>query len=464
MLFNSYEFIFYFAPVVIGGYFLLGRLCRDSVLSNIWLVVASVFFYGYWKTQYAPLLIFSIAVNYFISGAILRAKRSGATGKGYLILGLAFDAGLLGYFKYTDFLLLNLNRLGAHFDLFNIALPLGVSFFTITQSAYLIDCYKGDVMSRSFSRYALFVTFFPHLLAGPILYHRDMMRQFADSKLRRVNWDNLASGLFLFVVGLAKKVLIADKFVLFVQSGFANAGELSFRAAWAVALAYTFQLYFDFSGYSDMASGLARMLNIEIPINFNAPYRAASIIEFWRRWHMSLGTWVKNYLYIPMGGANGGERRKLRNLFLSMLIVGLWHGAGWTFVFWGGTHGIMLAVNHWWRRRGFRMPRVFAWLLTFGCVTIAWVFFRAPNFKVAWQIVSGMFGFHGWGGMGLGALAAPPHYIFLLALGLILLCPPSHELVKRAKFSYSLALVLAALFGYMIMGLSSVTEFLYFQF
>lgn len=246
MLFNSYEFIFYFAPVVIGGYFLLGRLCRDSELSNIWLVAASVFFYGYWKAQYVPLLIFSIAVNYFVGGAILRAKKLGATGKRYLVLGLIFDAGLLGYFKYTDFFLLELNRLGAHFDLLNIALPLGVSFFTITQSAYLIDCYKGDVTSRSFARYALFVTFFPHLLAGPILYHRDMMRQFAEAKLRCVNWDNLASGLFLFVVGLAKKVLIADRFVLFVQSGFANAGELSFRAAWAVALAYTFQLYFDF--------------------------------------------------------------------------------------------------------------------------------------------------------------------------------------------------------------------------
>lgn len=465
MLFNSYEFIFYYAPIVIGGYFLFGR---RGEMANWWLVFASLFFYGYWKVEYLPILLASIAMNYYVSGKILKCARSECNNaKRWLIFGLLCNVGLLGYFKYTDFFLANLNLLGAHFELLHIMLPIGISFFTITQSAYLVDCYRGIVESHSFLRYMLFVTFFPHLLAGPILYHKDIMRQFGNEFLRRVNWENMAGGFALFVIGLAKKVLVADIFVNAVQAGFSNPQDLNLISAWVCAIGYTFQLYFDFSGYSDMAMGLSRMMNIEIPVNFYAPYRATNIIEFWHRWHMSLGTWVKNYLYIPMGGNRNGQLGKMKNLLVSMLIVGFWHGAGWNFVFWGGMHGVMLVINHWWRMRGYNLNKYIAGVLTFIGVTVAWVFFRADSFSLAMQMLAGMCGMHGlaWHLSDI-SIAGNSFKIVKLIIPAILVfgCPASLDIVHKLKPTWSVAIILSVLFGYTVTRLLSVTEFLYFQF
>lgn len=528
MLFNSYEFIFLYLPVVLVGYFCLGR-ARRSELANVWLVAASLAFYGYWDARYLPLLVGSIAVNYVLSGRIIAARAAvkaataerraakkalkalaasvdgqapaataetadaerrmaaaeqaelahGRVAKYWFLAGAAFNVALLGFFKYTDFLLENLNYLGADFSLLHIVLPLGISFFTITQLAYLIDCNRGEVTEERHRAgdYALFVSFFPHLLAGPILYHRDMLGQFADAGRRRVNWENMSRGLSLFILGLGKKVLIADALAPYATASFAAPGELSMLEAWAAALCYTLQLFFDFSGYSDMAVGIARMLNIKIPFNFDSPYRAYGVADFWRRWHMSLGAWVKNYLYIPLGGNRAGFSCKLRNLMLSMGIVGLWHGAGWTFIAWGVMHGVGLVADSVWRRYHLPMWRPLGYVLTFVFVMIAWVFFRAASLGDALTILTAMFtgellvpqkvaDLAQHAGVVLPALtawAAPKKYL-LLAVLMVALLPSSQSLVERLRPRPIYAVALAALLLLSIVSLTRVSEFLYFQF
>ena len=300
MLFNSYEFIFLFLPIVLAIYFFLGNKLNKS--ANIWLMFASLFFYGYWDIHYLPLLMGSIAINFIIAGQIIKSRQNDNLLKSKLLFlaGLIFNIGLLGYYKYLDFFLKNLNRLGADFELMNLILPLGISFFTITQLLYLFDCHEGLVKDHKLANYALFVSFFPHLMAGPILYHRQMMKQFNNSKLRKLNWSNISAGLSLFVIGLMKKVLIADELSPYVGMGFSNAAGLDCFTAWLTAISYMLQLYFDFSGYSDMAVGLSRMMNLEIPINFNSPYRAASMINFWQRWHISLTNAITACVYMPI--------------------------------------------------------------------------------------------------------------------------------------------------------------------
>ena len=284
MLFNSYIFIFLFFPVVLTGYFLLGRSGKTQ-RTSLWLLLASLAFYGYWNVKYLPLLVGSILINYFFSGRILDAKENSSVRKAriFFFLGLAFNLLLLGYYKYTGFLLEAANSLGAHFEVLHVFLPFGISFFTITQVLYLVDCYEGVAKDHGFLRYALFVSFFPHLLSGPILYHKPMMSQFKNGELLRVDWDNMSRGMALFIIGLMKKVMLADVFSAFVASGFSHTTDIGIVFAWLTILAYMMQLYFDFSGYSDMAVGMSRMMNISIPINFNSPYRAKSLIDFWRR-------------------------------------------------------------------------------------------------------------------------------------------------------------------------------------
>lgn len=352
------------------------------------LVLASFFFYGWWDWRYVPLLFVSICFNYFVGGRI----RSAAQCKVWLICGVIGNLSLLGYFKYTGFFLSTVNALSgdAVFDVPQIVLPLGISFFTFTQTAYLVEEYRGEAATHSFLTYCEFVTIFPHLIAGPIIRHRDMLPQFTEEKNFAVDYKNIAYGLTIFAMGLFKKTVIADSLSPWVGDVFSRADSLTFLEAWIGALSYTFQLYFDFSGYSEMAIGLGLMFNLRFPVNFNSPYQATSIIDFWRCWHMTLGLWVKDYLYIPMGGNRGGELKKMRNLFLSMLLIGLWHGAGWTFVLWGGIHGVLLMINHQWRRLNVHLPKVVNWGLTFLCVTICWVFFRAESLYDAVAVLSSM--------------------------------------------------------------------------
>ena len=409
MLFNSYSFIFLFLPVTFVVFFAVGA--RRHLYGAAWLTLASLFFYGWWNPVYVTLLLASILVNYSFGVLIASDDRPAwlPGKKALLIIGIAADLMLLCYYKYANFFLNTANTLaGTHWSLGEIILPLGISFFTFTQIAFLVDTYQGKVKEYNFIHYALFVTYFPHLIAGPVLHHKEMMPQFANPGTYRRNYDDIAVGLTFFAIGLFKKAVLADGVAPFANEGFAAAAagqQLTLFEAWGGALAYTFQLYFDFSGYSDMAIGLSRLFGIRLPLNFDSPYKATNIIDFWRRWHMTLSRFLRDYLYLPLGGNRKGKARRYLNLMLTMLLGGLWHGAGWTFVIWGGLHGCYLIVNHAWhaaRERlgtpagpGAPLGNFVARGLTFVAVVVGWVFFRAPDLASALSMLSGMIGLHG---------------------------------------------------------------------
>ena len=417
MLFNSYAFIFLFLPLTFAGFFLLARM--SHVMAAGWLAAASLFFYGWWNPLYVGLLMVSIVCNYVAGGRIARAAAAARhhDKKWLTILAVAANLALLGYYKYSNFFLSNAAPLmGFSPPQVEIILPLGISFFTFTQIAFLIDTYKGKVQEYRFAHYCLFVTYFPHLIAGPILHHAEMMPQFARRETYRMQAENIAVGLTIFFIGLFKKVILADGIAPYVAPLYAlpDAGVApTFLEAWCGALAYTFQLYFDFSGYSDMAVGLSLMFGVRLPINFHSPYKAVNIIEFWRRWHITLSRFLRDYVYVPLGGNRNGAVRRYINLLLTMLLGGLWHGAGWTFVLWGALHGVYLCVNHGWRAvrtaLGYKGTRSTAWGRSFACaitfiaVVVGWVIFRADSLSAASKMLSGMAGFNGF--------ALPDHWL-----------------------------------------------------
>ena len=402
MLFNSFAFLFLFLPITALGYFVLAR--RSHVAAAAWLVAASLFFYGWWSVEYIPLLLGSIGFNYWVGQRINTAERK--TGFRWLAFAVAANLLLLAYFKYADFLISGANYIvSTDFPLLHVILPIGISFFTFTQIAYLVDTYQGKVKEYRFVHYALFITYFPHLIAGPVLHHAEMMPQFAQPENYRFSSRNMAVGLTIFFIGLAKKVLIADNLAPHANFYFNQGDPQTLLVAWGGVLAYTFQLYFDFSGYSDMAIGASRLFGIRLPLNFDSPYKSANIIDFWRRWHMTLSRFLRDYLYIPLGGSKKGPVRRYVNLMLTMLLGGLWHGAGLNFAVWGALHGAYLMINHAWvalaaRLRvptGSRAWRVFGVALTFVSVCFAWVFFRASDFPKALNIVAAMVGHYGIG-------------------------------------------------------------------
>ena len=334
MLFNSYEFILLFLPITLIFYYGLARIFNPNI-AKYFLIFASLVFYSYWDIKNVPVLFVSILVNYVLAHYLDKNRKTSL-----LALGVAFNIIYLGYFKYTDFIISNIDvLLGMNIPLHHITLPLGISFFTFTQTAYLVDVYRGETKEYSKSDYLLFVTIFPHLIAGPILYHKDMIPQFSKLDNYKLNYKNLYNGILWFIIGMFKKVIIADKLAVYANNAFNNVDKLTMLDAWGGSLAYTLQLYFDFCGYSEMAIGLGLMLNYNLPLNFNLPYRACSIIDFWRRWHMTLSAFLKNYLYIPLGGNRTGHH--MRNIMMTMLLGGLWHGAGWTFVIWGGCMALL---------------------------------------------------------------------------------------------------------------------------
>jgi len=400
MLFNSLEFILLFLPVTLAGYYLIGR--RN--LAKYWLTACSIFFYGWWDYHYVPLLLASILGNYFFAGAMGRSD--GALRRGLLVAGLVLNLAILGYFKYVGFFVENLNgALGLSFSVPRVILPLAISFFTFQQVIFLVDNYRGLVRPATAADYGLFVVFFPQLIAGPIVRHGEMMPQFAKRERQRFDWRNLHLGANLFAIGLAKKVLLADSLAPLSDGVFeaaAGGAELTLLGAWGGSVAFGLGIYFDFSGYSDMALGLARMFGIVLPLNFNSPYKAACAIDFWRRWHITLSRFLRDYLYIPLGGGRAGRARRHLNLLVVMLLGGLWHGAGWTFVFWGLLQGLFLMLNHAWRwlwPGATRAPsgpgRVLARCLTLAAVMAAWVPFRADSMATVWRIYRGMFGLNG---------------------------------------------------------------------
>ncbi len=411
MLFNSYAFLIFFLPSVAILFFVLARYA-SARMAAAWLGLASIVFYAYWSPRYVVLLLASIIVNYVFGLLLQRTQAAGATRLAKVILVAAISVNLLtlGYFKYFNFFLDSLSHLGLGAgSMYQIILPIGISFFTFTQIAYLVDTYQGKVRESRFLPYLLFVTYFPHLVAGPILHHAEMMPQFAQKNTYRFDLSNFSLGITIFAAGLFKKVVLADGIQPFVGPVFDSgaSGGLSAIEAWGGALAYTLQLYFDFSGYSDMAIGLSKMFNVDLPLNFNSPYKAKNIVEFWRRWHMTLSRFLRDYLYIPLGGNRLGSGRRYFNLAATMVLGGLWHGAAWTFVIWGALHGLYLVINHGWhalRRKYFSAPSgagsmlggALACLITFIAVVYAWVFFRATSVDVAWNLVAAMSGVNGW--------------------------------------------------------------------
>ncbi|MBK5913833.1 MBOAT family O-acyltransferase [Rhodocyclus purpureus] len=408
MLFTSAIFFCVYLPIVLVGYYLLGR--RDAMWGAIWLFLASLAFYGYWMPEFTTLLLGSIIWNFWIGKKIGGARQVGGVpaktvaARNWFTLGVAVDLGLLAYFKYAGWFVANLNALtGQDWSTGRIILPIGISFFTFTQIAFLSDAYLKGTREVRFAHFGLFVTYFPHLIAGPVIHHAQMMPQFRDAASYRFVPGHVAAGLFIFAIGLFKKVVLADAISPYADAVFdaAQAGERPDLAeAWIGALAYTFQLYFDFSGYSDMAIGLSWMLNIRLPFNFDSPYKSLSISDFWRRWHMTLSAFLRDYLYVALGGNRKGPQRRYVNLLITMVLGGLWHGANWTFVFWGALHGGYLVINHAFRALVSRhLPRLQAnsifrlgaWLLTFLCVVAGWVFFRAADFSSAIRVLDGMF-------------------------------------------------------------------------
>ncbi len=423
MLFNSSSFLFGFLPIVLAGFILLSQL-RQPRLAGLWLTGASLFFYGWWNPLYLPLLVGSMLFNYLLGGYLL--KKPSRT---LLALGIAVNLALLGYYKYTGFLVQAIDQAaGLDWAIPSIVLPLAISFFTFQQIAYLVDAQSGAVVEHDFLNYCLFITFFPHLIAGPITHHREMFPQFNDPAIFRPSLVNFAVGTTLFLIGLAKKVAIADTMGGFARPVYAAAAEgvpITFLESWSGALSYVLQVYFDFSGYTDMAIGLGLMFGISLPPNFDSPLKARNIIEFWSRWHMTLTRFVTAYIYNPVvvritrWRAGKGLPLPKRGVMspgafmglvafptmLAMFIIGVWHGAGWQFAIFGLIHGVYLTINNGWRavkaRLGWpvesRRPLVLAAsvLLTFVCVVVALVFFRADNVPAALNLLTGMAGGHG---------------------------------------------------------------------
>lgn len=393
MIFSSPEFILLFLPIAFLGYFYLNRN-RLVLAGKIWLVAVSLFFYAYWNMTYLPLLLASILFNFGVGSAL--SPNPGTThskfSRRFVLAGsIAANLALLGYFKYINFFIDNINAVfDVGYDLPQVLLPLGISFFTFTQIAYLVDSYRGEAREYNFLNYTLFVTFFPHLIAGPILHHREMMSQFESRWTLAIRYRNIVLGLFIFSIGLFKKAVLADTFAVWANAGFDGKITLDFFSAWAASLSYTFQLYFDFSGYCDMAIGASLLFNIWLPINFNSPYKALDIQDFWRRWHMTLSRYLRDYLYIPLGGNRCSTPRVYFNLMATFVLGGLWHGASWMFVIWGALHGAALVVHRAWSTLNWRMPNPLAWLLTFGFVNFTWVFFRAGTLDDALRVLRGM--------------------------------------------------------------------------
>ncbi len=533
MLFNSYAFIFCFLPIVAGGTYLLGRHCDTK--AKLWLAASSLFFYGVGNWKYTGLLVASILFNFLaahlitlnydaltkgqISQRVLRAS--------LLFASIAINLGVLAYFKYANFFASTSNEwFGTAFHLPSIILPLGISFFTFTQITYLVDTYQGNVTEHKIISYFLLVTYFPHQIAGPILHHKQMIPQIEKSSTWVPQALNIAAGLTLFTIGLAKKVILADHLADYADPIFnaaAKGQSLMMLEAWVGALSYTLQLYFDFSGYSDMAIGLSLMLNIRLPINFHSPYKATSIIDFWRRWHITLSRFLKDYLYIPLGGNRHGALARYLNLFITMLLGGLWHGAGWTFLIWGGLHGIYLIINHGWRALRNHLgwtgehatARFMSRALTFLCVVLGWVIFRADSLAVGQAILSSMAGFHGlslpasmqgWElsplqtGSGLNVYflgllpvtqtgSAEALFSLIFCLAIVWLLPNSCEFLAISKPTYEAAtttspqqaappslnwfqwspklgyaLLFGAMFAYAILVIVKGSPFLYFRF
>ncbi|MBB5352641.1 D-alanyl-lipoteichoic acid acyltransferase DltB (MBOAT superfamily) [Haloferula luteola] len=516
MIFNSYTYLLLFLPLALIGFFFAARIAVRAAF--VWLVIASIVYYGWWnpdpsqpwKPWYVLLILGSCLFNFWI-GEYLARHRGTSRGKTLLISGVSANLILLAYFKYTGFVGRLIEQLGDFsFHLPNVVLALGISFFTFQQIAYLVDAWRGETEEYRFTDYLLFVSFWPQLIAGPIVHHKEMLPQFEKQTWKNHRWVDTSAGLTILIIGLFKKVVIADNVAPVANAIFEMAGGTGrppgFLEAWAGAIAYGIQIYFDFSGYTDMAIGSARLFGIRLPLNFHSPYKAVSIVDFWRRWHITLSRFLRDYLYIPLGGNRKGKSRRYVNLLITMVLGGFWHGAGWTYLLWGLLHGVFLCVNHGWiflrKKRGLpKVPKPMAIAITFLLVIIAWVPFRAGTFELGSsgsttkalaatrEMLAAMFGFHGLGGWPDVATQVVKESHALRACLLVFVCwfvPNTQQFMRRYQpamdpshfedyqigprkwwqwrpnsrwFAFTLLLMLATLYQF-----DKLSEFIYFQF
>lgn len=490
MLFNSYIFIFLFFPLTLIGYYGL-NYARKYKAALGFLVGMSLWFYGYNNFYYLVMLIISIIMNYAIVSIMTHFEEKKKR-RIFLCAGLFLNIGILFYFKYYDFFIENINSaLKAKLPLLSLALPLGISFYTFQQLSYVIDAYKEDCEQYSFLEYAAYVSYFPQLVAGPIVYHSELIPQLRDTNNKKINFTNLSKGIYAFSLGLAKKVLLADTFSKFVTVGYGNIAELNTPSVILVMVCYSLQIYFDFSGYCDMAYGMGYMMNIKLPQNFNSPYKAGSIMEFWDRWHMTLTRFFTHYVYIPLGGSRCSLVKTCRNVLIVFLVSGLWHGANWTFILWGILHGICSVLERLFKTAAsdkFKIPRFIKVGCTFILVTLAWSLFRAESVSDALLLWNQLF--TGGSGpvyqpiidkfqdlieikflyrAGLGGLM--DSYPFLLpslfAAGSYAACVTmknTQEKTETLKLTNQKLITVVILMLWSILSLSEISEFLYFNF
>ena len=451
-------------------------------MSRIWLVIASLFFYSYWKLEYLPLILTSIIINFLLGFLISNYQQK----KIFLFLGIAFNLVILGYYKYYDFIAENINLFLEHkLPLLHLVLPLGISFFTFQQIAYLVDSYKGETKEYNFFDYCLFVTFFPQLIAGPIVHHKEMMPQFESKENLKISYKNISTGFFLFSIGLYKKVILADNLGVIADFGYSNTQNISLIDAWLASLSFTLQVYFDFSGYSDMAVGLGRLFNIHIVWNFDAPFKTENIQELWKKWHITLSRFLRDYVYIPLGGSKVSPLRNHFNLFATFVIGGIWHGAGWTYIIWGAMNGIGLIIHKIWQELGFVLKnKILTIFINFMFFNITAVFFRANSVRDAVEILKGMFGFNSillpeflknylqassfqfvkLGSYILNNIHADYGLYLLFGLLVAFLGKSSKSLAEDFKPNFIYLIFIVFLFVTSVINLLKVSKFLYFNF
>ncbi len=483
MLFNSYIFVLFFLPVCVSGYFLLNRI-KNKVYANLFLLGMSLWFYGYFNPSYLAIIGFSILFNY-ASYLLIKKAGQGRKKKSLCIASVTVNLLILGWFKYMDFFITNVNALFKQdFPLLHIVLPLGISFFTFQQLSFVIDTYRGEVGDYDFITYACYVAFFPQLVAGPIVSHDEFIPQFKEAANRHINYENLTRGLYLFILGLSKKVLIADPFGEAVYCCYARLDTMSSTAALYAIIGYSIQLYFDFSGYSDMALGIGRMFNIKLPVNFDSPYKSSSMTELWTRWHITLNRFLTRYVYIPLGGNRKGLPRTCLNIMIVFFLSGLWHGANWTFVLWGTSFGVIIVLERLFKKQLERVPKAVGTFFTFTTFTLLFVFFRSPDFHSAFSVFNRLF---------TGGIEWVPDYIynsfkfpelaflfrnrFKVKLPLatsiaavafsffLLFCTRNNaERVEKESITVPKALFAGVLLTWCILSFESVSTFLYFNF
>lgn len=488
MLFNSYIFIFIFLPITLMGYYLFNHI-KAYRFAMVWLTGMSLWFYGYFNISYLFIIAISIIVNYVITTIMQKYRYQILLKKCLFVLGLLFNIGLLFYYKYYDFFISNINQIfKSNLPLLHIMLPLGISFFTFQQLSYVIDCYKSEMKDYEFIYYASYVTFFPQLIAGPIVLHDELIPQFTDLNNRKLNYDNMLRGLYAFSLGLGKKVLLADVFSKIVNYGFSEYASMNATNILLVMICYSLQIYFDFSGYCDMAIGIGYMFNVKLPINFNSPYKADSIADFWDRWHMTLTRFFTQYIYIPLGGNRKGKLRTYINIMIVFLISGFWHGANWTFVLWGVLNGLAIVIHKMFGKYVLWVPKAIKVVVTFFITTIAWCLFRSDTITDAGQMIKRLFTV-GFGDIepkiceivnnltesrflfrfGMQGIinCSPPIVLLLLLASTLFAVWFTKNTQEKVKIFVPTILKLMVFLALMILGvvsLSEISEFLYFNF